>query len=92
MSEIINIGSVYSLSAYTGSSPTSPALRDPVSIVPTEDTVEISRFSRTAFDVNERSSLSLAKARAIRVEIAEGTYETADRIRGTVERILDVIG
>ena len=92
MSEIINIGIVYPLSAYTGSSPTIPPPHDPVSVVPTEDTVEISRFSRTAFDVVEQSSLSLAKARAIRVEIAEGTYETADRIRGTVDRILDVFG
>ena len=92
MSEIINIGNVYPPSAYTGSTPTSHSRHDPAGAVPTKDTVEISRFSRTAFDLVEQSSLNVAKARAIRTEIAEGTYETPDRIRGTVDRLLDVIG
>ncbi len=40
----------------------------------------------------EQSSMSLARARALRTEIAEGTFETQERLAGTVDRLLDVIG
>ena len=38
------------------------------------------------------SSLRIATTTAIRAEIEAGTYETPQRIEGTVERLLDVIG
>lgn len=37
------------------------------------------------------SSLSIARARAIRAKIENGTYETQARLDGTVDRLLDVI-
>ncbi len=40
----------------------------------------------------ERSSLRRAKLAAVREQIALGTYETPERISGTVHRLLDVIG
>jgi len=39
----------------------------------------------------ELSSYRAARARAIREQIEDGTYETRERISGTVERLLDVI-
>jgi hypothetical protein len=92
MSEIINIGSVYAVPGYAGTPHPSTARHESAGTISTEDTVEISRFSRTAFDVLGQSSLNLAKIRAIQAEIAEGTFETPDRIRGTLDRLLDVIG
>jgi hypothetical protein len=34
----------------------------------------------------------MAWVRAVRAEIESGTYETAERIERTVERLLDVVG
>ncbi|MGB0714801.1 MAG: hypothetical protein ACPGXK_02930 [Phycisphaerae bacterium] len=42
-------------------------------------------------EVMDRISQRLAKNNAIRNEIAAGTYETADRIAATVDRLLDVL-
>jgi hypothetical protein len=56
------------------------------------DTVEISRFARALARAVELSSFSVARTRAIRAEIENGTFETRRRIEGTVNRLLDVIG
>lgn len=37
------------------------------------------------------SSFRTAWLRAIRAEISDGTYETPERINGTVDRLLDVL-
>ena len=55
------------------------------------DTLELSRRAEAVARAAERSSLQIARSRAIRAEIEAGTYETAERINGTVARILDVI-
>ena len=92
MSMIINIGSAY------GTLPTSPAptgtitQRWAASHVSDGDRVEFSRFGRALARAAEESSLRLARSRAIYAEIANGTYETPERLNGTVERLLDVIG
>lgn len=39
----------------------------------------------------EPSSFRLAMVNAIRARIADGTYETSERINGTVDRLLDVL-
>ena len=88
---IINIGNTFP------SVPLSPTtLRRPASPPPTRqlhdgDTVDVSRRGDAATRAVEKSSLRIARTRAIRAEILAGTYETADRINGTVERMLDVI-
>ena len=92
MSEISNIAGTFPFAAFVEPTPAASFCRESVNAAPIEDTVEISRFSESMQEVVERSSLRIAKTRAIRFEIAAGTYETPERIRGTVERLLDVIG
>ncbi len=57
-----------------------------------DDTVEFSRMGRAMARAAEESSLRIARTRAIRAEIDNGTYETPERIDRTAERVLDVIG
>lgn len=94
MSAIISITGLYS------SSPSSPLTQSPeplsastrLSAGAAEDTVEISSLGRTLAEATETSSLRLARTRAIRAAIKNGTYETPARINGTVDRLLDVLG
>ena len=51
-----------------------------------------SRFDNVLSDPVLGSSFRIARARAIREEILNRTYETPERIEKTVERLLDVIG
>ena len=67
------------------------ALPEFVSADPVTDRVELSRFGRALSEATERSSLSVARIRAIRAEIAEGTFETKTRIEGTAARLLDIL-
>lgn len=39
----------------------------------------------------DQSSFRIARTAAVREEIASGTYETPERIEGTVDRILDIL-
>lgn len=56
-----------------------------------KDSLEISPLGSVLSRAAELSSLSLAKTRAIREQIESGTYETPERINGTVSRLLDVL-
>lgn len=89
MSLIINIGPVYPsvpFSRVIGPLPT------PLATLTAEgDRVEFSSVGRTLSRIAEESSFRIARARAIRDEIENGTYETPERITGTVERLLDVL-
>jgi anti-sigma28 factor (negative regulator of flagellin synthesis) len=64
--------------------------------VPRTDAADVVDFSSRgrvlSFNIMHGSSLGDAKAAAIRSEIASGQFETPERMRGTVERLLDVIG
>jgi len=53
--------------------------------------VEFSRSETAIALAAARSSLSIARTRALRGAIDAGTFETPARINGTVERLLDVI-
>ena len=91
MSAIINIGSVHMLP------PSAPAVVPMRSSHPSVDRTACedgttSRFGRTLVQAIEQSSLSIARARALRAEIQSGVFETPERIDGTIERLLDVIG
>ena len=59
--------------------------------LPDGDIVEVASIPAPDPFVAEQSSLRTARLAAIKGEIAAGTYETPWRIRGTVERLLDVI-
>jgi hypothetical protein len=54
--------------------------------------VEFSEISRSLAEQVPASSFRRARLEAIRQQIAEGRFETPERIRGTVDRLLDVIG
>ncbi len=84
-----------------GLSPLPPALRGvPTQNIPTapttraeeSDRVELSRFGRQLADAMRISSLRRARTQAIRAQIENHTYETPERLIGTVDRLLDVIG
>ncbi|RME40785.1 MAG: flagellar biosynthesis anti-sigma factor FlgM [Planctomycetota bacterium] len=53
-----------------------------------EDRVEISPLGRAMAEAAQSSSLRLARIRAIRAEIENGTYETPERIAETARRLL----
>lgn len=55
------------------------------------DTVEFSAFGQALSQATELSSLSVARVRAFRAEIENGTFETPERITGTAARLLDIV-
>jgi hypothetical protein len=55
------------------------------------DSVEISRLGGALSRIMNDSSLRLARINALRAQIADGTFETPERINGTVDRLLDVV-
>lgn len=86
MSLSINIGPAYP------SVPFSRVIaRSPAALTTDGDRVEFSSVGRTLSRVAEESSFRIARVRAIRGEIENGTYETPERINGTVERLIDVL-
>ena len=91
MSEIINIGGVFPSPPVGGAMDKSAFPSTPLSVEPAEDAVELSRFGRALAEVMGESTLRAAKVRAVRVEIAEGTFETRERINGTADHLLKVI-
>ena len=56
-----------------------------------EGGVAITRFGYPLRRIVEQSSMRQARVRAIQSEIETSTYETYERISGTVERLLHVI-
>jgi anti-sigma28 factor (negative regulator of flagellin synthesis) len=56
------------------------------------DRVELSSAERTSEQPADGSALRVERIEFLRSEIAAGTYETPERIAGTVSRLLDVIG
>lgn len=86
---IINVGNALPVGpigpATTAPGPTRAAYRA------TADIVEMSEFAEALARAAERSTFRIARTRAIRAEIVAGTYETPERINGTVDRLLDVI-
>ena len=92
MSAIINIDKAHS------TLPPLPALRtrlsDPItaSIIPAHDRVEWSQSGRALAGTVDDPSTRVARIESIRSEIAAGTYETPERIAGTVSRLLDIVG
>ena len=90
MSEIVNVGGISPpfpnsrlVTGYPGSRP-GP---DPDA----QGGVAVPRFSDPLGRLVDRSSLRQARLHAIQAEIQNRTYETPERISGTVDRLLDVI-
>ncbi len=92
MSAIIDIGRIDPLpSAAVSHAPSlHPTVDGDTSLSP--DTVEFSAAARRLAATMENSSFRLARFRAIRDQIENGTYETPVKLDGAVRRLLDVLG
>lgn len=95
MSEISNIGMSGSYTATQRAGSTASVapldrLRQNDPLVET-DPVEFSRMGRMLAGAADTSSLRQAKIQALRAEIADGTFETQERIDGTVDQLIKVL-
>ncbi|MFQ5590416.1 MAG: hypothetical protein ACE5HE_04555 [Phycisphaerae bacterium] len=91
MSAIISAASIQGSTSLT-LEVVKPSTAGVSSAAPAADRADFSRLGRALARAVEQSSLRIARTRAIRAEIEEGTYETVERLDKTVERVLDVIG
>ena len=92
MSLIINLGGMDSAMPTGPSHARSSAPAPSPHSAPEQDTVEISSASRELAGTMADSSFRIARVNAIREEVVNGTFETPERIEGTVSRLLDVLG
>ena len=92
MSAIVNISSVSAPLPAASTTLTNPTSHPARSRASGEDTVELSWLGRAFASATGQSSLDLARTRAIRADIQAGTFETTERLDGTVEQLLDVLG
>ena len=67
--------------------------RAPMSTIhdPAADTVEFSPTALSMMHETVPSSFRRARVEAVRQQIAAGTFETPERIRGTVERLVNLL-
>jgi len=92
MSAIIDIDGVRGLAPVGRNLPTvstAPQRAVPATEI---DRVELSPMGREFAKILESSSMRRARANAIRSQIENHTYETPERINGTVDRLIDLIG
>ena len=90
MSEILSIGGISPLFPNNRLKPGYPVHR-PVPDPDSQGGVAVTRFSDALRGIVEQSGMRQARVRAVQTEIGNGTYETPERISGTVDRLLDVI-
>ena len=90
MSEILSIGGIsppFPNGRLASSHPVHRAGPDPDA----QGGVAVPRFSDALRQIVAQSSMRQARVRAVQTEIGNGTYETPERISGTVDRLIDVI-
>jgi hypothetical protein len=90
MSEILSVGGISPPLSNHRSVPGYPGSR-PGPDPDAQGGVAVPRFSDALRRVVDQSSLRQARLRAIQADIQQHTYETPERITGTVDRLLDVI-
>lgn len=56
------------------------------------DEVDISEAAQFAEQIRGMPDIREDRVEAVRLKIAEGTYETSDRLNAAIERLLDEIG
>ncbi len=59
---------------------------------PIADEVDFSEAAQFAEQIRELPDMREDRVEAVRLKIAEGTYETSDRLNAAIERLLDEIG
>jgi negative regulator of flagellin synthesis FlgM len=73
-----------------GVRPNQPAARPEATQI--ADEVDISEAARFAEQIQQMPEMREDRIEAVRRQIAEGTYETSDRLNAAIERLLDEIG
>ena len=91
MSSIINISNYLNTYAPAQQSNWSESSRSARTAPGSGDQLELSPAAETLARATGESSLRLAHVAAIRAELAAGTFETPERINGTVDRLIDVL-
>ncbi len=91
MNLVNNIGNAYyRLIAYQPSGPASHApTRMPA--VEITDTLELSEAGTAAYLFDQAKGTNLDRLLAVRNAIQNGTFETPERLQGTVNRLLDLL-
>ena len=56
------------------------------------DEVDISEAAQFMEQIQQMPDIREDRVEAVRLQIAEGTYETSDRLNAAIERMLDEIG
>lgn len=72
-------------------SPRPTAIRQPASGETPVDQLEISETGQLLSNLSPRSAIRADRVAEIRQAIADGTYETREKIELTVDRLLDVL-
>lgn len=91
MSVIHSITHDYAAFSLARAKPNTSTLHEAARFRAGVDSAEFSGASRALARAVEESSLRLARVRAIRTAISDGTYETFERIQGTVSYLLNVL-
>jgi negative regulator of flagellin synthesis FlgM len=78
------------ISSPHGARPAQPAVRPEAAQI--ADEVNISDAARLVEQVQQMPEIREDRVEAVRRQIAEGTYETSDKLNVAVERLLDEIG
>ena len=91
MSVIHNVAQAYPTFWPTPVSPNTSTFQEFARFPAHTDSAEFSGAGQALARAVEESSLRLARVRAIRTAIANGTYETPKRIEGTARHLLNVL-
>ena len=90
---------IYGPAHLHGAQPIGPPHKSPASqpssrpdSTPISDEVEISDAARLVEEARQVPEIRQDRVDAIRVQIAQGTYETPEKLDVAVERLLDEIG
>jgi negative regulator of flagellin synthesis FlgM len=79
-----------SIAAPHGARPTQPTTRPEAPQI--ADEVDISDAARSLDQVHQMPDIRQDRVESVRLQIAEGTYETPARLNAAIERLLDEIG
>ena len=85
---ISNVSNIFPIRSATAAPVAPPSTTDKQNATPAQDTVEFSPLGRAMAQAAAKSTMRLAQISAIRSEIQDGTYETSERLHGTIARLL----
>ncbi len=89
MNDIPPIPSTGQVASLSGQRP--PPAKQGVAEEQPQDSLEISETGRILSELGSDSNIRASRVAEIRQAIADGTYETSDKIDVTVNRLMDVL-